>query len=126
MVLTSALSILDVNSLINYNNVGKLVSTYNINMILKIFLERFFAKMAYWLYSFKKYFRVIAISQPKSNALDSTVTKTNSATGGLFANGDGFEKSSDQCGMSQSDKDVLGYVSNSDVLNLLKSCTGLL
>ena len=90
-------------------------------MILKIFLERFFAKMAYWLYSFKNYFRVIVISQPKSNALDFTVTKSNSATGGLSANGDGFEKSSDQCGMSQSDKDILGYVSNSDILNLLKS-----
>merc|ERR1719209_1103323 len=78
-------------------------------MILKIFLERFFAKMAYWLYSFKNYFRVIAVRRPKSSAVDSTVTKTNSATGGLSANGDGFEKSSDQCGMSQSDKDVLGY-----------------
>ena len=82
-------------------------------MVLKIFLEIFFAKMAYWLYSFKNYLRVIAISQPKSNALDSSVAKTNSATESLSAKGDGFEKSSDQCGMSQSDKDVLGYVSNS-------------
>ena len=121
MVLMSALSFLDVSSLINYNNVGEPVSTFNINMILKIFLERFFAKMAYWLYSFKNYFRVIAISQPKSNALDSTITKTKNATESLSANGDGFEKSSDQCGMSQSDKDVLGYVSDSDILNLLKS-----
>ena len=80
-------------------------------MILKIFLERFFAKMAYWLYSFKNYLRVIAISQPKSNALDSSLAF--SATESLSAKGDGFEKSSDQCGMSQSDKDVLGYVSNS-------------
>ena len=90
-------------------------------MILKIFLERFFVKMAYWLYSFKNYFRVIAVRRPKSDALDPTLPKTNSATDGLSAKGDGFEKSSDQCGMSQSDKDVLGYVSNSDILNLLKS-----
>ena len=82
-------------------------------MILKIFLESFFAKMAYWLYSFKNYFRVIAIRQSKSDALNATLTKTNSATGDLSANGDGFVKPSDQCGMSQSDKDVLGYVSNS-------------
>ena len=83
-------------------------------MILKIFLERFFAKMAYWLYSFKKYFRVMAIRRPKSDVLDSTQPKTINATKSLSAKGDGFVKSSDQCGMSQSDKDVLGYVSNSD------------
>ena len=78
-------------------------------MILKIFLESFFAKMAYWLYSFKNYFRVISISQSKQ----STPTKKKNATESLNAKGDGFVQSSDQCGMSQSDKDVLGYVSNS-------------
>ena len=77
-------------------------------MIFKIFLESFFAKMAYWLYSFKNYFRVLAISQPKQS------TTTKNATESLNAKGDGFVQSSDQCGMSQSDKDVLGYVSNSD------------
>ena len=90
-------------------------------MVLKIFLEIFFAKMAYWFYSFKNYLQVIAISQPKSNTLNPTLTKTNSPTDGLSAKGDDFVKSSDQSGMSQSDKDVLGYVSNSDILNLLKS-----
>ena len=55
----------------------------------------------------------LIIRRPKSDALDPTLPKTNSATDGLSAKGDGFEKSSDQCGMSQSDKDVLGYVSNS-------------
>ena len=75
-------------------------------MIFKIFLESFFAKMAYWLYSFKNYFRVIAISQSKQS--------TKNATESPSAKGDGFLKSSDQSEMSQSDKDVLGYVSNSD------------
>ena len=78
-------------------------------MILKIFLESFFAKMAYWLYSFKNYFRVISISQSKQ----STPTKKKNATESLNAKGDGFVQSSDQFEMSQSDKDVLGYVSNS-------------
>ena len=77
-------------------------------MIFKIFLESFFAKMAYWLYSFKNYFRVISISQPKQS------TPKKNATESLNAMGDGFVKLSDQCEMSQSDKDVLGYVSNSD------------
>ena len=76
-------------------------------MLLKIFLESFFAKMAYWLYSFKNYFRVISISQPNQS------TPTKNATESLNAKGDGFVKSSDQCEMSQSYKDVLGYVSNS-------------
>ena len=76
-------------------------------MLLKIFLESFFAKMAYWLYSFKNYFRVISISQPKQS------TPTKNATESLNAKGDGFVKLSDQCRMSQSDKNVLRYVSNS-------------
>ena len=85
-------------------------------MILKIFLESFFAKMAYWLYSFKNYFRGINISQPKQSTPtirgnDSLVTKN--ATESPSAKGDGFLKPSDQSEMSQSDKDVLGYVSNS-------------
>lgn len=115
----SALLFLDVNSLINYNNVAKLVLTYTINMILKIFLERFFVKMAYWLYSFKNYFRVIAIGQPKSATSESTpystVSKTTKAKGSLSAKDDGFTNVSGQYGVSQSDKDVLGYVSNSDI-----------
>ena len=111
----SALLFLDVNSLINYNNVAKLVLTYTINMILKIFLERFFVKMAYWLYSFKNYFRVIAISQPKSATSESMVSKTTKAKGSLSAKDDGFRNVSGQYGVSQSDKDVLGYVSNSDI-----------
>ena len=119
----SALLFLDVNSLINYNNVAKLVLTYTINMILKIFLERFFVKMAYWLYSFKNYFRVIAISQPKSTTSESTpcstVSKTPNAKGSLSARGDGFTNASGQYGVSKSDKDVLGYVSNSDILNII-------
>merc|ERR1712126_382476 len=57
--------------------------------------------MAYWLYSFKNYFRVIAISQSKQS--------TKNATESPSAKGDGFLKSSDQSEMSQSDKDVLGY-----------------
>ena len=77
-------------------------------MLLKIFLESFIAKMTYWLYSSKNYFRGINISQPKQS------TTTKNATESLSAKGDGFVKSSDQCEMSQSDKDVLGYVSNSD------------
>ena len=77
-------------------------------MIFKIFLESFFAKMAYWLYSFKNYFRVMSISQSKQS------TPTKNATESRNAMGDGFVKSSDQCGMSQSDKDVLGYVNDSD------------
>ena len=86
-------------------------------MIFKIFLESFFAKMAYWLYSFKNYFRGIHISQPKQSkptirGNDSLTTKN--ATESLNAKGDGFVQSSDQFEMSQSDKDVLGYVSNSD------------
>ena len=56
------------------------------------------------LYSFKNYFRVIAISQPKKS------TPTKNATESLNAKGD--VKSSDQYEMSQSDKDILGYVSN--------------
>ena len=43
-------------------------------------------------------------------SVDSTPTKN--ATESLNAKGDGFLKSSDQSEMSQSDKDVLGYVSN--------------
>ena len=115
----SALSFLDINIMINYNNVAKLVPTYTINMILKIFLERFFVKMAYWLYSFKNYFRVIAIGQPKSATSESTpystVSKTTKAKGSLSAKDDGFRNVSGQYGVSQSDKDVLGYVSNSDI-----------
>ena len=65
--------------------------------------------MAYWLYSSKNYFRVISISQSKQ----STTTEKKNATESLNAKGDGFVKSSDQFEMSQSDKDVLGYVSNS-------------
>ena len=48
---------------------------------------------------------MIAISQSKQS--------TKNATESLNAKGDGFVQSSDQCEMSQSDKDVLGYVSNS-------------
>ena len=77
-------------------------------MIFKIFLESFFAKMAYWLYSFKNYFRVITVSQSKKSM------PTKNATESLSAKGNGFVQSSDQFEMSQSDKDVLGYVSNSD------------
>ena len=76
-------------------------------MILQIFLESFFAKMAYWLYSFKKYFSVIAISQPKSES-----GKTNKDTEDPTAKGDGCVKGdSRQYKISSSDNAVLGYVS---------------
>ena len=39
---------------------------------------------------------------------------TENATESLSDKGDGFVQSSDQFEMSQTDKDVLGYVSNSD------------
>ena len=62
--------------------------------------------MAYWLQSFKNYFRVI--SQSKQSK------PTENATESLYDKGGGFVQSSDQFEMSQTDKDVLGYVSNSD------------
>merc|ERR1712168_1284416 len=65
--------------------------------------------MAYWLYSFKNYFRVIAISRPKSATSESMVSKTTKAKGSLSAKDDGFTNVSGQYGVSQSDKDVLGY-----------------
>ena len=39
---------------------------------------------------------------------------TENATESLYDKGGGFVQSSDQFEMSQTDKDVLGYVSNSD------------
>lgn len=73
-------------------------------MILKIFLESFFAKIAYLLYLFKNYFRSIAFSPPKC-----TNAKTNTVTDDLSAQGDGPVKASGQYGVSHSDKNVLGY-----------------
>ena len=78
-------------------------------MVLQIFLESFFAKMAYWLYSFKKYFSVIAISQPKSG---SDKTNTGKVTEDPTAKGDDCVKGdSRQYKISSSDNAVLGYVS---------------
>ena len=77
-------------------------------MILQMFLESFFAKMAYWLYSFKSYFSVIAINpQPKSEAV-----KTNTISESLSSNEkcSAVDKSR-QYRISSSDNAVLGYVS---------------
>ena len=75
-------------------------------MILQVFLESFFAKMAYWLYSFKSYFSVIAINRPKSEA-----TKMDKVSGSLSANGNGCIDKSREYRISSFDNAVLGYVS---------------
>ena len=73
-------------------------------MILQVFLESSFAKIAYWLYSFKSYFSVIAINRPKSEA-----TKMNKVSGSPSANG--WIDKSREYRISSSDNAVLGYVS---------------